>query len=175
MKVKEYELLKEILFSEKLIDDSDLDIKYKDLLKKYYIDKWDIERIVNHYDYTRETIRYRLNNARNRYLRWIKNIPQLRLVYVENTILKWQIERLKRIIEEIHIKTILPNEKKTEILQLKVYELGLSVRTQNCLNMANIKTVEDLLKYNKSDFLRFRGFGKKSLQEIEELYIKYGL
>ncbi|MBO7115435.1 MAG: DNA-directed RNA polymerase subunit alpha, partial [Prevotella sp.] len=43
------------------------------------------------------------------------------------------------------------------------------VRALNCLKAANVETIGDLVKYNKSDLLKFRNFGKKSLSELDDL------
>ncbi|MFP4472285.1 MAG: DNA-directed RNA polymerase subunit alpha [Candidatus Omnitrophota bacterium] len=56
-----------------------------------------------------------------------------------------------------------------EKLRLPISELELSVRSANCLKEANIKTIADLVKYQESELLNFRNFGKKSLTEIEDL------
>jgi DNA-directed RNA polymerase subunit alpha len=39
----------------------------------------------------------------------------------------------------------------------------------NCLKAADVDTLGDLVQYNKSDLLKFRNFGKKSLTELEDL------
>ncbi|MGN1237040.1 MAG: DNA-directed RNA polymerase subunit alpha C-terminal domain-containing protein, partial [Bacteroidaceae bacterium] len=46
---------------------------------------------------------------------------------------------------------------------------NLSVRALNCLKAANVETIGDLVKFNKSDLLKFRNFGKKSLSELDDL------
>lgn len=56
-----------------------------------------------------------------------------------------------------------------QLMKTKLADLDLSVRALNCLKSANIITLGDLVSYNKSDLLKFRNFGKKSLAEIEEL------
>jgi len=47
--------------------------------------------------------------------------------------------------------------------------MDLSVRALNCLKAADVDTLGDLVSYAKSDLLKFRNFGKKSLTELEEL------
>jgi len=51
-------------------------------------------------------------------------------------------------------------------LLVNVEDLGLSVRSNNCLRQAGIHTVADLVRNKESDMLRHRNFGKKSLSEI---------
>ncbi len=56
-----------------------------------------------------------------------------------------------------------------------VEELELSVRSYNCLQTAGIRTIAQLVQMSESDLLRFRNFGKKSLQEIKEILEKMEL
>lgn len=56
-----------------------------------------------------------------------------------------------------------------QLLKAKLTDLDLSVRALNCLKAAEVDTLGDLVSYNKSDLMKFRNFGKKSLTELEEL------
>ena len=56
-----------------------------------------------------------------------------------------------------------------QLLKTKLTDLDLSVRALNCLKAANVETLGDLVQYNKSDLLKFRNFGKKSLTELDDL------
>ncbi len=56
-----------------------------------------------------------------------------------------------------------------QLLKMKLTDLDLSVRALNCLKAAEVDTLGQLVTYNKSDLLKFRNFGKKSLTELEEL------
>ena len=51
----------------------------------------------------------------------------------------------------------------------------LSVRALNCLKAAEVDTLGDLVKFQKSDLLKFRNFGKKSLTELDDLLEHHGL
>ena len=53
--------------------------------------------------------------------------------------------------------------------------MNLSVRALNCLKAANVSTLGELVRYQKSELLKFRNFGKKSLTELDELLEKHGL
>ena len=55
------------------------------------------------------------------------------------------------------------------LLLQSLSEVGLSVRAYNCLKAAEIETFADLVTYTRSELMKFRNFGKKSLSEIEEL------
>ena len=54
-------------------------------------------------------------------------------------------------------------------LKQKLSDLNLSVRALNCLKAAEVDTLGDLVQYNKTDLLKFRNFGRKSLTELDEL------
>ncbi|NNC85771.1 MAG: DNA-directed RNA polymerase subunit alpha, partial [Bacteroidia bacterium] len=56
-----------------------------------------------------------------------------------------------------------------QLLNTKLVDMDLSVRALNCLKAADVDTLGDLVSYAKSDLLKFRNFGKKSLTELEEL------
>lgn len=62
-----------------------------------------------------------------------------------------------------------------QLLKTKLSEMGLSVRALNCLKTAEVQTLGDLVSFNKSDLLKFRNFGKKSLTELEALVDDKGL
>ncbi len=62
-----------------------------------------------------------------------------------------------------------------ELLSQSVDELDLSVRAHNCLKAANIKTIIDLVRREESEMLKFRNFGRKSLQELIEVLEDRGL
>lgn len=56
-----------------------------------------------------------------------------------------------------------------QLLKTKLVEMDLSVRALNCLKAANVETLGDLVQFNKTDLLKFRNFGKKSLTELDDL------
>ena len=56
-----------------------------------------------------------------------------------------------------------------QLLKTKLVDMNLSVRALNCLKAANVETLGDLVQYNKTDLLKFRNFGKKSLTELDDL------
>jgi len=56
-----------------------------------------------------------------------------------------------------------------QLLKTKLVDLDLSVRALNCLKAAEVETLGDLVQFNKTDLLKFRNFGKKSLTELEAL------
>ena len=62
-----------------------------------------------------------------------------------------------------------------QLLKTELTEFGLSVRALNCLKTAEVFTLGELVAFKKSDMLKFRNFGKKSLTELEELVKDKGL
>jgi DNA-directed RNA polymerase subunit alpha len=62
-----------------------------------------------------------------------------------------------------------------QLLKSKLVEMNLSVRALNCLKAADVATVGDLVSFNKTDLLKFRNFGKKSLTELEGLLVQLNL
>ena len=89
----------------------------------------------------------------------------------------------------IHLEKEIPFEREDEedeetnrirgLLKTRVDELELSVRSSNCLRAANIQTLEDLVRRSESEMLKFRNFGRKSLNELNailsELNLSFGM
>jgi DNA-directed RNA polymerase subunit alpha len=71
-------------------------------------------------------------------------------------------------INEEHLKM-------RQLLNQRLVDMDLSVRALNCLKAAEVDTLGELVKYHRSDLLKFRNFGKKSLTELDELLEKNGL
>jgi len=65
--------------------------------------------------------------------------------------------------------------KMKKLLNMSVNEIELSVRAANCLNNANITTVGQLAMKSESEMLKYRNFGKKSLNEIKDKLTALGL
>jgi DNA-directed RNA polymerase subunit alpha len=62
-----------------------------------------------------------------------------------------------------------------QLLKTKLVDLDLSVRALNCLKAADVDTLGELVQYNRTDLLKFRNFGKKSLTELDDLLLGMGL
>ena len=62
-----------------------------------------------------------------------------------------------------------------QLLKTRLTDMDLSVRALNCLKAAEVDTLGDLVSFNKTDLMKFRNFGKKSLTELEELVVTKGL
>ena len=61
------------------------------------------------------------------------------------------------------------NLKMRQLLNSRLVDMDLSVRALNCLKAAEVDTLGQLVTYHRSDLLKFRNFGKKSLTELDEL------
>lgn len=62
-----------------------------------------------------------------------------------------------------------------ELVNKPISELELSVRSANCLEAANIKTIGDLITKSEAQMLKYKNFGKKSLTEITEILTNMNL
>ena len=67
------------------------------------------------------------------------------------------------------------NTRLKKLLNMSVNEIELSVRAANCLNNANITTVGQLAMKTEAEMLKYRNFGKKSLNEIKDKLQQLGL
>ena len=79
-----------------------------------------------------------------------------------------EFEEAERQIDE-------EREKMRRLLNMSVNEIELSVRAANCLNNANITTVGELAQKTEAEMLKYRNFGKKSLNEIKTKLAGLGL
>ncbi len=77
--------------------------------------------------------------------------------------------------EEVVDKQDEEKTKLKKLLGMSVNEIELSVRAANCLNNANITTVGQLAMKTEAEMLKYRNFGKKSLNEIKEKLATLGL
>ena len=79
--------------------------------------------------------------------------------------------------------TVVPESKELDeeslrmrhLLLNKLSDLGLSVRAYNCLKAAEIDTLADLVSYSRPELMKFRNFGRKSLNEIDQMLDKMKL
>ena len=82
------------------------------------------------------------------------------------------------LCEEMSGMNILVSKEEDEqvkVLEMPIEEMDLSVRSYNCLKRANINTVDDLIKKSKSDMLKVRNLGLKSIEEVVNKLESYGL
>ncbi|MEM6822467.1 MAG: DNA-directed RNA polymerase subunit alpha, partial [Verrucomicrobiota bacterium] len=77
--------------------------------------------------------------------------------------------------EEFEEKQSTQDSALKKLLNMSVNEIELSVRAANCLNNANITTVGQLAMKSEAEMLKYRNFGKKSLNEIKDKLSQLGL
>lgn len=98
-------------------------------------------------------------------------------------ILKDHLQLFIHIDEEIEIEEEEVEDEETvrirQLLKTRVDELELSVRSSNCLRAANIQALSDLVSKTESEMLKYRNFGRKSLNELnailDELNLSFGM
>lgn len=95
-------------------------------------------------------------------------IQHLMLISDENITFDTSENKVDDIVDE-HVLQM------RKLLKTNLEDLDLSVRAYNCLKAAKINGLEELVKFNTNDLLKFRNFGKKSLVEIEAMLIEKGL
>lgn len=92
-------------------------------------------------------------------------------------------EHLNVFVDFEHVKVAF-EEKETKpksegrlqkLLNTSINEIELSVRSSNCIQRANIKTIGDLVRKTEQEMLKYRNFGKKSLMEIKKVLADLGL
>jgi DNA-directed RNA polymerase subunit alpha len=74
----------------------------------------------------------------------------------------------------IAYKDLTKSDEMAEKLEMSTAEIGLSVRTTNCLEERGIFTVHDLLNCTRADLLSISNFGEKTLEEVYKSLEKIG-
>ena len=146
----------------------------------------DVEFVAEEYGLTRSRIMQIVSKS-VRKLATVKTFSELRREYkqlvFDNTNFQNVIEALQNRVKKLerinNIDTAPVSEYDyllgdkggtfTAMMNTPVYDLGISVRSLNCLKGADVDTLYDLVKCNKTDLMKFRNFGKKSLTELEDL------
>ena len=77
--------------------------------------------------------------------------------------------------EEKEVQEREEEEKLERLLRMSIKEIELSVRSSNCIEAANIKTIGDLVQKTEAEMLKYKNFGKKSLNEIKAILTGMGL
>lgn len=93
----------------------------------------------------------------------------LRDFYDKMVLFEKEPEYIKEIKMDSELKRL------DELLNTNVKELELSVRSSNCLLTAKLETIKDLVTKTEVEMLKYRNFGRKSLNEIKEILSQYDL
>lgn len=98
-----------------------------------------------------------------------KALSRLRLSHYDN-----MEKRVDELTAEVsRLQRLITNN--SGVLDEKVVNQDISVRLLNCLKTIEAETIRDVVRLHKSDFLRFRNFGRQSLAELDELLKSKGL
>ncbi|MEA2030664.1 MAG: DNA-directed RNA polymerase subunit alpha [candidate division Zixibacteria bacterium] len=98
-------------------------------------------------------------------------------------LLKDHLQLFIHMDEEVLVEEEIEEDEQTlmvrNLLNTRVDELELSVRSSNCLRSANIQVIQDLVTKTESEMLKYRNFGRKSLNEIntilDEMNLSFGM
>ena len=158
------------------------------ILNDYLLGK-EIKAIAQHHGLTQERTLQIINKA-------VKTLNTLRPydeIMIENDTLRAENNALKRQVAALQAELqtcqlfdaemtsglTLEEHHLYELLKTRIEDLNISVRTLKPLICEDIKTLGDLLQYNKTDLLKLRNFGKKALTElddlVEELNLSFGM
>ena len=96
------------------------------------------------------------------------NIPEFQKLLPEGIKVSFEFDQTPEAVSQ-------ENAKLKKLLNMSVNEIELSVRAANCLNNANITTVGQLAMKTEAEMLKYRNFGKKSLNEIKDKLAALGL
>ena len=153
-----------------------------DILSMLFKDNMSLDDISEKINITRVRTTQLLNKATNRIIYRINQLEKMYNLSNDALSVRTENELLRKQNKELHMK-FLRNKELGDIksinvqhflkhgydikdLKMSYIDFDLSVRTLNCLKLAYIETLEDLLACKKSDLMKFRNFGKKSLDEL---------
>lgn len=167
----------------------------KDVLNQLLSGKT-LEDVADHYDLTRSRILQIVNQAINKISTmksWPKVHDEYKRICEENRRITVLLECQQNHIKDLEIQlglqektdggeSGLPGYSKMELAEVlgrRLVDESLTVRSLNCLKAADIETVGQLVRFRKTDLLKFRNFGKKSLTELDDyldsLHLSFGM
>lgn len=181
---------------EKLIMNSDV-IKPRELdcFLKHFRDGITLEEIGKQLEVSRERVRQlcwlACKKLKHLILNYDKMVERERKLQQEKEQMEKLEEHRREIIEifrqsgvynedmviEFGTVEVCPSESSylKQTLNTTIEEMDLSVRSFNCLRRAGIQTLEDLTKHTENEMYKVRNLGKKSLREIKEKLLGFGL
>ena len=136
---------------------------------KYSIDPYRVEQRTDYEKLTLESLTDGSITPQNALTEAAKLlIYHFMLFSEERIIIEDQAQPVNNTFDEEHLRM-------RQLLNQRLQDMDLSVRALNCLKAAEVDTLGQLVKYHRSDLLKFRNFGKKSLTELDELLERNGL
>lgn len=160
---------------EKRVNISDIICKGWPEILKEKSEKWNL---------TKTAVSINIAHNMNHFLNNLKKFPAYIKTKSENEVLKEKLEitetNLKLALSKLEAYDSRMSEKLAEneqmpILLKKIDNYFFSVRLLNCLRNAGIEYVGEILNYTRADLLKFRNFGQKSLDELEEFFTSNGI
>ena len=155
-----------------------------------------LEEVAEHYYLTRSRILQIVNKAINKISTmksWPKVHDEYKRICDENNRIRVLLENQQHRIKDLETQLGLQKEtdggesgvpgyskmELAEVLGRRLVDDNLTVRSLNCLKAADIETVGQLVRFRKTDLLKFRNFGKKSLTELDDyldsLHLSFGM
>lgn len=137
---------------------------------------------------TRERVRQILFKGLRRLAAGVKSYRQMLGEQVE---LRGEADTLRRLVKEkdrqltllrkqLNVpeperESVEEQDERARLMNKRLVDMDLSVRTLNCLKSADIDTLGKLTRLRKTELLKFRNFGKRSLSELDDLLDRLGL
>jgi len=157
-----------------------------------YLNGTTLETLAEKYELTRERMRQIVVKAirKSGDISGIEeHINAVRDQQTDNALLKAEIADLRKKLreqdeqdylaslkdEEERRKAVMANDEMCRLLQSKLVDNMLSVRALNCVKSMDIETVGDLCQYTKTDILKCRNMGRKTLIELDDFLLSLGL
>ena len=121
------------------------------------------------------TIKVQLNELSELKNEMAQMKAELKIMNDELKIQRAAEQELQEMDEEERIKHIKETDEILKMLNTRLVDCNLTVRSLNCLKSADVETIGDLARLTRSELLRFRNFGKKSLGELDDFLDSKGL
>lgn len=153
-----------------------------------------VQSICNKYNLSRQRVSFIATKAIRHLLITVRELDEKEATMQENKSLRNENKELRESInylkehpvvitkedvialteENYKIRELLHRDIRKKLLT-RLADIGISVRAYNCLKAADIDTFADLVQYSRSELMRFRNFGRKSMQEIDQMVEHLGL
>lgn len=192
MKIKQSEILREILEESKmsrqgfadllwsiyrLAVDTQLFNERESKIYEMIINGATLNEVGKHFNLTKERIRQIYNRSLRKAHAMLYRLNKEReeLTEYRNQIAKLTAEN--KVLKDINQKLAEENGKKDDVVvefdATPLTDFDFTTRALNCFNAADIKTVGELRMFSPSDLLKFRNFGRKSIEEVRSFFEKY--
>lgn len=126
---------------------------------------------------TRERVRQIFYKALRRAVASMKSYRRMLNETIELRRLRDEVKEKDRELQQLRkmLNAPEPDGEMCKLLSTELVEMDLSVRALNCLRSADIRTVGDLVQHKKTELLKIRCFGKRTLRELDDFLARLGL